>query len=611
MIAALIDVCRFFRFSVLGFSIVLPLIGAAAVSRSLTGAQLAMLAAAGVAFHIFAYVSNDVFDLEIDRTQPLRASSPMVRGVVQPRMALAIALLAVPVAMLLHWWSDGPPRAAAALIAAMLCMLIYNLRGKRLRVPPLSDAVQALGWVALTMYGALAPGEPLTETALWLAVSIFVYVMLVNGLHGGLRDLDNDARHGARTTALYLGARPGHLPRVLALYGLALQLALLALAVACVMRNWPAMNRIPMPAMVAAIVAAHLVLFWYGRTALRAVANPPEMIRAGVAHLFLSIGVVCLPFAFFANPLATAVIVALYAVPSAILVLRVSMPSRAAAALLLLALLPHRAQAQQSVVIVPREEIVRAMRAQAALHYELCATANGARFNAAVLLDIARNRRDPRRMPFVLTHDDYYEAFKAVANCVPVPAFVQKSHDNHEDQFADYRREKVIASIKGVPEPFAMNVVTGWIGNPRSYSYEDHGGEPALRVIRNRVISYRLLDFGGMMLFDDIHGMYGRALDGFLGFVFRFIGDAQAVRAYVAIAADGTQVTRSTGHKGFLTVSPYATVDAGGRGKPDVPGRQDLQALKSRIDKAADDIEVTYAPIRPEETLRAPRVTEP
>jgi hypothetical protein len=125
------------------------------------------------------------------------------------------------------------------------------------------------------------------------------------------------------------------------------------------------------------------------------------------------------------------------------------------------------------------------------------------------------------------------------------------------------------------------------------------------------VISYRLLDFGGLLLFDDIHGMYGRALDGLLGFVFRIIGDAQAVRAYVAIAADGTQVTRSTGHKGFLTVSPYATVDAKGRGSKDVPDRKDLQALKSRIDKTSADIKVTYATIRPEETLRAPRVTAP
>ena len=45
LIATLIDVCRFFRFSLLGFSLLVPLLGAAAVSPSLTGARLAALAA--------------------------------------------------------------------------------------------------------------------------------------------------------------------------------------------------------------------------------------------------------------------------------------------------------------------------------------------------------------------------------------------------------------------------------------------------------------------------------------------------------------------------------------------------------------------------------------
>jgi len=620
--ALLIEVARFFRFSVLGFSLLLPLIGAAAVSQSLAGAQLAALAAVGLAFHIFAYVSNDVCDLAIDRTQPLRAGSPLVRGLVQPRMALAIALSAVPLALLIHAWTGGPSRAAAALLAGVAFMLLYNLRGKRFRVPLLSDAVQGLGWVALALYGALATGEPLTETAAWLAATIFVYVLLINGLHGGLRDLHNDARHGARTTALYLGARTdadGHpvVPPLLAGYGLALQILLLVLALSCVLRTWPAANRIPLPAMVTAIAGSHLVLWWLGRAALRAASNPPEMIRAGMTHLFLSIGVVCLPFAFFANAFATAVVVAMYAVPLLILIVRLTlhdrrMASRVAATLALVALLPAlHASAQQTVRIVPRDEIVRAMRVQKDLGYNLCATANGARFNAGVLLDLARNRHDPQRSPFVLTHDDYFAAFAAVAGCNPVPTFIQIAHDRHEDQYVDYRRERVIASLHGVPEPFAMNVVTGWIGAPASYSYEDRAGNPALRVTHSRVTSYRLADFGGLLLFDDIHGLSGRALDGLLGLVFKVIGDARAIRSFIAVAADGTQVTRSTGRKGLLTVSPYATVDRAGRGEKDVPGRNDLQALKSRIENTAGAIDIRYVPIQPEDILRATRLTAP
>ncbi len=36
--------------------------------------------AVGLAFHVFAYVFNDVIDLPVDRTQPRRAGDPLVKG---------------------------------------------------------------------------------------------------------------------------------------------------------------------------------------------------------------------------------------------------------------------------------------------------------------------------------------------------------------------------------------------------------------------------------------------------------------------------------------------------------------------------------------------------
>ena len=40
---------------------------------------LALVVAVGLAFHVFAYVLNDVVDLPIDRTEPRRATSPSSR----------------------------------------------------------------------------------------------------------------------------------------------------------------------------------------------------------------------------------------------------------------------------------------------------------------------------------------------------------------------------------------------------------------------------------------------------------------------------------------------------------------------------------------------------
>src|SRR5688572_1544767 len=83
----------FIRFSAIGFSAMLPVIGAATAARHVTASQLFLLIAAGCAFHCFAYVTNDVVDLPLDRAEPRRVDFPLVRGTVTPARAVAFALV--------------------------------------------------------------------------------------------------------------------------------------------------------------------------------------------------------------------------------------------------------------------------------------------------------------------------------------------------------------------------------------------------------------------------------------------------------------------------------------------------------------------------------------
>src|SRR3712207_6301146 len=80
----LLDVYRFIRFSALGASAILPLLGAATVQPRLSQPSIGGLLAVALAFHVFAYVLNDVIDLPLDRTEVLRRAFPLVRGAVQP-----------------------------------------------------------------------------------------------------------------------------------------------------------------------------------------------------------------------------------------------------------------------------------------------------------------------------------------------------------------------------------------------------------------------------------------------------------------------------------------------------------------------------------------------
>ena len=78
----------------------------------------------------------------------------------------------------------------------------------------------------------------------WMvAAYVAVYTLLFNGVHGPLRDLDNDFASGARTTAVFLGARPARdggrpvVPRAVAIYAAVVRAGLIGILVALLFRN--------------------------------------------------------------------------------------------------------------------------------------------------------------------------------------------------------------------------------------------------------------------------------------------------------------------------------------------------------------------------------------
>ncbi|MEO8083115.1 MAG: UbiA family prenyltransferase [Ardenticatenales bacterium] len=210
LVRAARDVDGLLRVHFVFFSALLPVLGGVSVRRTLSPGAIAALVAIGLCFHVFAYVLNDVVDLPIDRTQPLRRRDPLVRGVIRPGQALGLALAAVPLGLAL---TLAPPlrggwAAAIALCVGFGCMAVYDVYGKRAAFPPLTDAVQGVAWGSLAVVGALAVGGPTTAGTWVAAAHAALFILLINGIHGGLRDLANDVAGGARTTAIVFGARP-------------------------------------------------------------------------------------------------------------------------------------------------------------------------------------------------------------------------------------------------------------------------------------------------------------------------------------------------------------------------------------------------------------------
>ena len=240
---SLSKVDRFVRIHFLFFTCLWPLLGAISVKPDLSIGELSALMVAALAYHLYAFVLNDVIDLPIDRTQPLRQQDPLVSGAITPTQALLLACSQPVIAVMPTLWLGGDVRAYAALAVAFVAMAVYNVWGKRCPVPPFTDFMQGVGWGSLAIYAAFALGlEPNAVTWLVFAYAV-AYTLFMNGIHGGLRDLANDFARGARTTAIFLGARPApdhrdpHVPAGVIVFASAALIAQIAIAVTLIVRN--------------------------------------------------------------------------------------------------------------------------------------------------------------------------------------------------------------------------------------------------------------------------------------------------------------------------------------------------------------------------------------
>jgi isopentenyl-diphosphate delta-isomerase len=232
---AVLAVDRFTRIHFVGYSALWALLGAASVSPGRPLSFWLGVGTVGALFHLYGGVLNDVFDLPIDRTQPARAADPLVRGTIRRGQALVFALVQLPLGLLLTAGLGGAFAAIGWFVFAAAAMALYDAFGKRCPVPPLTDGAQGLAWACMTLYGASLAGGDVNALTGAIAASAVVYTLLINGVHGGMRDLENDRAHGAHTAALWLGMRPLpgggiEVPRRAALFCWPLLAGLLALA---------------------------------------------------------------------------------------------------------------------------------------------------------------------------------------------------------------------------------------------------------------------------------------------------------------------------------------------------------------------------------------------
>jgi hypothetical protein len=247
---------------------------------------------------------------------------------------------------------------------------------------------------------------------------------------------------------------------------------------------------------------------------------------------------------------------------------------------------------------VPREEILNAMKA--CQGYDPTATTNGARFQAEVLLRVAR--QTPDGSPLRLGHAEWFSAFleRTGLTSDKAPLFARLANEHKQDLQIDYRADRVVESAEGARPAFVANVTLWWpetAGASGAYSYEDLLATPHLEVTNERVIAYRLLEVDGMVVYGEVEGLLGRPTTGILGSLFKLIGSGQVRESRMLVSRDGLQLSRVWARKWAMGVTQTVTVYPDGRMEKDVPpGRPDLNVLAARLEQP---LRIRYRPFKP------------
>jgi hypothetical protein len=223
--------------------------------------------------------------------------------------------------------------------------------------------------------------------------------------------------------------------------------------------------------------------------------------------------------------------------------------------------------------------------------YDILATANGGRLQAEVLLDLARAAQEkrPDGPPLLIGHDEWFRALTQVAG-VPAeraPIYTRLAWQNKQDVLVEYRPARVIREVVKGPAPrLVVDVTISWPatpGAPSEYSYEDTQSTPHLKVTDKRVITYHLLDYGDMIVLDQMEGLYGRPTSGALGLLFSVLGEGRIVEYRMVVTPDGLQVSRGRARKAFFEVATSLTVRPDGRTEKDVPDEPRFREIEARL----------------------------
>ncbi|MCJ7570563.1 MAG: UbiA family prenyltransferase [Candidatus Thermoplasmatota archaeon] len=182
----------------LGFT---PVFGAIA-NNELSFSRLAVLFIIGLLTHIFGFVQNDYYDVEIDGKSKYVSSRPLTAGYISKKTAFFIFTSSFIISLILALVFLFSFVSFLFLLFSFLCMGFYNKYSKRLFG---MEYILSIGVFTLGIFGALTVSNSISSLAIIVSALGFMQWLFSVGISANLKDVEFDSKLGIRTTPTVFG----------------------------------------------------------------------------------------------------------------------------------------------------------------------------------------------------------------------------------------------------------------------------------------------------------------------------------------------------------------------------------------------------------------------
>ncbi len=167
-----------------------------------TPSHLIILLIIGFLVHIFTFVQNDYYDIEIDSKSKYVSNRPLVTGSISQKTTIIIFASSFILSLLLAIAFFFTFYSFAALLLSFFCITLYNKYSKQFFG---MEFILGAGVFNFGIFGALTVSNDISSLAILISAVGFMQWLFSVGISANLKDVEFDSKLGIRTTPMVFG----------------------------------------------------------------------------------------------------------------------------------------------------------------------------------------------------------------------------------------------------------------------------------------------------------------------------------------------------------------------------------------------------------------------